>query len=106
MPGEGSKKQPFLSIRHRDTPTSFDVPGEGRRAAILSIRQKDSYTSIDVPGISVADPRCLFRIPDPGVKKAPDPGSGSATLPDIGEFIQTNGRETVPYSLSTISVSL
>jgi hypothetical protein len=21
-----------------------------------------------------------FRIPDPGVKKAPDPGSGSATL--------------------------
>ncbi len=24
----------------------------------------------------------LFRIPDPGVKKAPDPGSGSATLPD------------------------
>ncbi len=23
----------------------------------------------------------LFRIPDPGVKKAPDPGSGSATLP-------------------------
>ncbi len=22
----------------------------------------------------------LFRIPDPGVKKAPDPGSGSATL--------------------------
>jgi hypothetical protein len=23
----------------------------------------------------------LFRIPDPGVKEAPDPGSGSATLP-------------------------
>jgi hypothetical protein len=22
----------------------------------------------------------LFRIPEPGVKKAPDPGSGSATL--------------------------
>ena len=22
----------------------------------------------------------IFRIPDPGVKKAPDPGSGSATL--------------------------
>jgi hypothetical protein len=22
----------------------------------------------------------LFRIPDPGVKKTPDPGSGSATL--------------------------
>jgi hypothetical protein len=25
----------------------------------------------------------LFRIPDPGVKKAPDPGSGSATLLEI-----------------------
>ncbi len=25
----------------------------------------------------------LFRIPDPGVKKAPDPGSGSATLVNI-----------------------
>jgi hypothetical protein len=25
----------------------------------------------------------LFRIPDPGVKKAPDPGSGSATLVTI-----------------------
>ena len=25
----------------------------------------------------------LFRISDPGVKKAPDPGSGSATLPEI-----------------------
>jgi hypothetical protein len=35
--------------------------------------------------IWVWDPRSgirknLFRIPDPGVKKAPDPGSGSATL--------------------------
>jgi hypothetical protein len=31
----------------------------------------------------IRDPRSgknLFRIPDPGVKKAPDPGSGSATL--------------------------
>jgi hypothetical protein len=25
----------------------------------------------------------LFRIPDPGVKKAPDPGSGSATLSTV-----------------------
>jgi hypothetical protein len=33
--------------------------------------------------IWVLDPgsgKNLFRIPDPGVKKAPDPGSGSATL--------------------------
>ncbi len=31
----------------------------------------------------------LFRIPDPGVKKAPDPGSGSATLiPIIKQFFR------------------
>ncbi len=28
----------------------------------------------------------LFRIPDPGVKKAPDPGSGSATLLSTVEY--------------------
>ena len=35
------------------------------------------------PGSGIRDPgsgKNLFRIPDPGVKKAPDPGSGSATL--------------------------
>jgi hypothetical protein len=33
------------------------------------------------PGSEIRDPeKNLFRIPDPGVKKAPDPGSGSATL--------------------------
>jgi uncharacterized GH25 family protein len=34
-------------------------------------------------GNGIQDPgsgKNLFRIPDPGVKKAPDPGSGSATL--------------------------
>jgi hypothetical protein len=34
-------------------------------------------------GFGIRDPgsgKNLFRIPDPGVKKAPDPGSGSATL--------------------------
>ncbi len=36
-------------------------------------------------GSGIWDPRSgsgknLLRIPDPGVKKAPDPGSGSATL--------------------------
>ncbi len=38
------------------------------------------------PGSEIRDPgsgKNLFRIPDPGVKKAPDPGSGSATLPGI-----------------------
>ncbi len=28
----------------------------------------------------------LFRIPDPGIKKAPDPGSGTATLPGPAAF--------------------
>jgi hypothetical protein len=33
------------------------------------------------PGSEIRDPeKNLFRIPDPGVKKAPNPGSGSATL--------------------------
>ncbi len=35
-------------------------------------------------GSGIRDPgygKNLFRIPDPGVKKAPDPGSESATLP-------------------------
>jgi hypothetical protein len=35
-------------------------------------------------GSGIRDPgsgKNPFRIPDPGVKKAPDPGSGSATLP-------------------------
>jgi hypothetical protein len=35
------------------------------------------------PGSEIRDPgsgKNLFRIPDPGAKKAPDPGSGSATL--------------------------
>jgi hypothetical protein len=34
-------------------------------------------------GSGILDPgsgKNLSRIPDPGVKKAPDPGSGSATL--------------------------
>jgi hypothetical protein len=35
------------------------------------------------PGSGIRDPgagKNLFWIPDPGVKKAPDPGSGSVTL--------------------------
>jgi hypothetical protein len=34
-------------------------------------------------GLGIRDPEKTYsksRIPDPGVKKAPDPGSGSATL--------------------------
>ncbi len=43
----------------------------------------DPWSGIRDPGSEIRDPRSgknLFRIPDPGVKKAPDPGSGSATL--------------------------
>jgi hypothetical protein len=35
------------------------------------------------PGSEIRDPEKTYsgsRVPDPGVKKAPDPGSGSATL--------------------------
>jgi hypothetical protein len=35
------------------------------------------------PGSEIRDPEKTYsgsRIPDPGIKKAPDPGSGSATL--------------------------
>ncbi len=50
------------------------------------------------PGLDIRDPEKTYsgsRIPDPGVKKAPDPGSGSATLfftldsvsPEIIEWI-------------------
>jgi hypothetical protein len=40
-------------------------------------------------GSGIRDPgsgKNLFRIPDPGVKQAPDPGSGSATLVTNGHF--------------------
>jgi hypothetical protein len=40
-------------------------------------------TKLSKYGFGIRDPRSgknLFRIPDSGVKKAPDPGSGSATL--------------------------
>jgi hypothetical protein len=39
-------------------------------------------------GSGIRDPgsgKNRFRFPDPGVKKAPDPGSGSATLGKFGE---------------------
>jgi hypothetical protein len=35
------------------------------------------------PGSEIRDQKNLFLDPDPGVKKAPDPGSGSATLIQI-----------------------
>ena len=47
-----------------------------------------------VLGSGIRDPeKNTFRIPDPGVKKAPDPGSGSATLMNI----KTKG--TLPWRI-------
>jgi hypothetical protein len=50
---------------------------------IVLLTQKTSLSSQKY-GFEIRDPgsgKNIFRIPDPGVKKAPDPGSGSATLP-------------------------
>jgi hypothetical protein len=44
----------------------------------------------------------LFRIPDPGVKKAPDSGSGSATL---GKSQQTTTSTDVKNNNGLISYS-
>jgi hypothetical protein len=50
--------------------------------------QKYGFGNRD-PGSKIRDPgsgKNLFLIPDPGVKKAPDPGSGSATLVAAANF--------------------
>jgi hypothetical protein len=49
----------------------------------LSLSSEKYGLGIRDPGSEIRDPgsgKNLFRIPDPGVKKEPDPGSGSATL--------------------------
>jgi hypothetical protein len=49
----------------------------------LAIKNMGLGSEIRDPRSEIRDPgsgKNLFRIPDPGVKKAPDPGSGSATL--------------------------
>jgi|LakMenE01Jun11ns_1017448.scaffolds.fasta_scaffold7811457_1 hypothetical protein len=49
-------------------------------------RTKKLSLSSQKYGFGIRDPeKNLFRIPDPGVKKAPDPGSGSATLLTDGQ---------------------
>jgi hypothetical protein len=50
---------------------------------IIELVPKKLSLSSQKYGFGIRDPgsgKNLFRIPDPGVKKAPDPGSGSATL--------------------------
>jgi hypothetical protein len=56
------------------------------------------------PGSEIRDPgsgKNLFRIPDPGVKKAPDPGSGSATLGRIRMFLGLPDPHMDPLVTST-----
>jgi hypothetical protein len=43
----------------------------------------------------------LFQIPDPGVKKAPDPGSGSATLVFAHEEVSEKIRKVKEKSVVT-----
>jgi hypothetical protein len=57
-----------------------------------------------VLGSGIRDPgsgKNLFRIPDPGVKKAPDPGSGSATL-----LVPVPYDYTGPHCLMSLSILL
>jgi hypothetical protein len=49
------------------------------------------------PGSEIRDPEKTYSgscIPDPGVKKAPDPGSGSATLVETHKLRQIDWTET------------
>jgi hypothetical protein len=49
---------------------------------IIEFFTQKIVTKLSKYGFGIRDPRSgkkPFRIPDPGVKKAPDPGSGSAT---------------------------
>jgi hypothetical protein len=48
---------------------------------IIALFIKKIFTKLSK--IWVWDPGSGIPIPDPGVKKAPDPGSGSATLVDV-----------------------
>jgi hypothetical protein len=51
---------------------------------IIELLHKKMSLSSQKYGVWIRDPgsgKYQFRFPDPGVKKAPDPGSGSATLP-------------------------
>jgi hypothetical protein len=53
-------------------------------------------------GSGIRDPgsgKNLFRIPDPGFKKAPDPGSGSATLDFISFLNYLSFLLHLPQSL-------
>ncbi len=78
---------PVLRIRDAYPGSEFfSIPDPGSASKNLSIlTQKNGFSAL---GCSTLIWILIFypsRIPDPGVKKAPDPGSGSPTLP--GSFI-------------------
>jgi hypothetical protein len=59
---------------HEITGTEVQVTGTGNFVPIFNPRSSElSHCRISLT--SVADSGCLSRIPDPGFKKAPDPGS-------------------------------
>jgi hypothetical protein len=54
------------------------------------------------PGSGIRDPgsgKNLFQIPDPGVNKTPDPGSGSATLLSGIEKLFLGSKKFIPYPI-------
>jgi hypothetical protein len=66
---------------------------------IIELFTQKIVTKFSKIGFGIRDPgsgKNLFRIPDPGVKKAPDPGSGSATKPKIEIY---NWKTTIYLSL-------
>jgi hypothetical protein len=57
---------------------------------LLKFLPKNFSICSQIYGLGIPDPgsgKIPFRIPDPGVKKAPDPGSGSATLFGLNVFL-------------------
>ncbi len=51
---------------------------------IIEFLNQKIVTKLSKNGFGIRDPeKNLFRIPDPGVKKAPDPGSGSAVTGQV-----------------------
>jgi hypothetical protein len=57
-------------------------------------------------GSGIRDPgsgKNLFKIPDPGVKKAPDPGSGSATLMAPNTITKLEKKKNMAMSHLSIS---
>jgi hypothetical protein len=59
-------------------------------------------------GSGIRDPgsgKNLFRIPDPGVQKAPDPGSGSATLIESVQLAHLRNSNLSKKLQSKLSIS-